>query len=130
MNMRLVVVGVLLGLVCGTREASTAWAQQDQDPKQSAENPPQAVPAEPQATPSSSEGLISVDFKDADIRQILRVISLKSGTNIVAGPDVEGLITIKLTDVPWEQALDIILRTYGFTYERKGKVIQIGRAHV
>lgn len=70
-------------------------------------------------------GLISVDFKDAEIRQVLRIISLKSGIDIVAGPDVEGLVTIKLTDVPWEQALDLILRTYSFTYERKGDVIRV-----
>ncbi len=70
-------------------------------------------------------GTISVDFKDADIRQVLRVLSLKSGVDMVAGPDVEGLITIKLTQAPWEQTLDIILRTYGLTYERKANVIRV-----
>jgi type IV pilus assembly protein PilQ len=80
------------------------------------------APAPPAAEPS---GLISVDFKDADIRQVLRIISLKSGVDIVAGTDVEGLVTIKLTAVPWEQALDIILRTYGFTYERKDKIVRV-----
>ncbi len=74
---------------------------------------------------STGQGQISVDFKDADIRQVLRIISLKSGVDIVAGTDVEGLVTIKLTNVPWEQALDIILRTYGFTYERKGPIIRV-----
>jgi len=70
-------------------------------------------------------GLISVDFKDADIRQVLRIIALKSGIDIVAGNDVEGLVSIKLTNVPWEQALDVILRTYGFTFERKGNIIRV-----
>ena len=70
-------------------------------------------------------GTVSVDFKDADIHQVLRALSLKSGVDIVAGPDVEGMITVKLTDVPWEQALDIILRTYGLTYERKANVIRV-----
>ncbi len=69
--------------------------------------------------------LVSVDFKDADIRQVLRVISLKSGVDIVAGADVEGLVSIKLTNVPWEQAMDILLRTYGFTYERKGNIVRV-----
>ncbi len=73
----------------------------------------------------ASNGLISVDFKDADVRQVLRIISLKSGVDIVAGTDVEGLVTIKLTNVPWEQALEIILRTYGFTYERKGNIVRV-----
>ncbi|MCI0561608.1 MAG: secretin and TonB N-terminal domain-containing protein, partial [Nitrososphaera sp.] len=74
---------------------------------------------------SASAGTISIDFKDADIRQVLRVISMKSGVDIVAGNDVEGLVTIKLTEVPWEQALDIILRTYGFTYEKKGNIVRV-----
>ena len=74
---------------------------------------------------SAQAGVISVDFKDADIRQVLRILSLKSGVDIVVGPDVEGLVTIKLTNVPWEQALDILLRTYGLTYERKGNVIRV-----
>jgi len=78
------------------------------------------------ATASETEsGLISIDFKDADIRQVLRIIALKSGVDIVAGPAVEGVVTIKLTNVPWEQALDIILRTYGLAYERKDKVIRV-----
>lgn len=76
-------------------------------------------------TASKQTGLISVDFKDADIRQVLRIIALKSGIDIVAGNDVEGLVTIKLTNIPWEQALDIILRTYSFTYERKGRIIRV-----
>ena len=80
---------------------------------------------EPPAQATAPGGAISVDFKDADIRQVLRILSLKSGVDIVAGPDVEGLVTIKLTNAPWEQALDIILRTYGLTYERKENVIRV-----
>ena len=79
----------------------------------------------PDAGTAAAEGLVSVDFKDADVRQVLRVIALKSGVDIVAGNDVEGLVTIKLTDVPWQQALDIILRTYGFTYEQKGRIVRV-----
>jgi len=77
------------------------------------------------AAAAAPAGTVSVDFKDADIRQVLRIISLKSGVDIVAGPDVEGLVTIKLTDVPWEQALGIILRTYGFTYERQENIVRV-----
>ena len=85
---------------------------------------PVAPPADAPSAPAG-EGLISIDFKDAEIRQVLRIIALKSGVDIVAGPDVEGLVTIKLTNVPWEQALEIILRTYGFAYERKGDVVRV-----
>ena len=90
------------------------------------ETAPQTTePATAETAPPAAPGLISIDFKDADIRQVLRIISLKSGVDIVAGSDVEGLVTIKLTNVPWQQALEIILRTYGFTYEQQGNIVRV-----
>ncbi|MEA3346667.1 MAG: hypothetical protein U9Q21_01090 [Candidatus Auribacterota bacterium] len=68
-------------------------------------------------------GYVSMDFKNADIRSVLKLLSYKSGTNIVAGPEVQGLITIRLTNVLWEEALEVILRTYGYGYEKKGNII-------
>ncbi|MCK4423808.1 MAG: secretin and TonB N-terminal domain-containing protein, partial [Candidatus Omnitrophica bacterium] len=56
---------------------------------------------------------------------MLRILSLKSGVNIVAGDEVIGKVTIRLTDVPWEKALQIVLRTYGFTYEKDDNVIRV-----
>jgi len=73
----------------------------------------------------TAPGNITMDFKDADINNILRILSYKSGMNIVAGKDVTGLITIRLTDVPWEKALEVVLRTYGYTYEREGNIIRV-----
>src|SRR3989338_685236 len=73
----------------------------------------------------TAPGNITMDFKDADINNVLRILSYKSGMNIVAGKDVTGLITIRLSDVPWEKALDVILRTYGYTYEREGNIIRV-----
>ncbi len=70
-------------------------------------------------------GHITIDFKDAEISSVLRVLSAKSGINIVAGKDVSGPVTIRLVDVPWEKALDVILRTYGFAYEREGNIIRV-----
>ena len=70
-------------------------------------------------------GCITIDFKDAEISSVLRVLSAKSGINIVAGKDVSGPVTIRLVDVPWEKALDVILRTYGFAYEREGNIIRV-----
>lgn len=66
---------------------------------------------------------ISLDFKDADIRNVLRVISLKSGINIVPGPEVTGMVTISLDNVPWAEALDALVKTYGFGYVKKGSII-------
>lgn len=70
---------------------------------------------------------VTLDFKDADITNVLKIISLKSGVNIVATPDVIGNVTIRLFDVPWEMALDVILKTYGYGYERQGNVILVAK---
>jgi len=125
---------MLLGMVPvkaaneGSPPKSEAASTQDEHPTE----PSEAVSAEAESagqegavTPASAAGMVSVDFKDADIRQVLRILSLKSGVDIVAGPNVEGLVSIKLTNVPWEQALGLILRTYGFTYERQGNIVRV-----
>ncbi|PIQ87247.1 MAG: hypothetical protein COV74_01625 [Candidatus Omnitrophica bacterium CG11_big_fil_rev_8_21_14_0_20_45_26] len=74
---------------------------------------------------TTAPGNVSLDFKDADILNVLRVLSLKSNVNIVAGPEVEGTVTIRLSDVPWEKAMDVVLRTYGYVYEREGNIIRV-----
>lgn len=70
-------------------------------------------------------GLVSLDFRDAAIQNVLQVLALKSGVNIVASPEVTGTVSIQLTDVPWEQALAVILQTYGYAYEQKGNIIVV-----
>ncbi|UCB56558.1 MAG: secretin and TonB N-terminal domain-containing protein [Candidatus Omnitrophota bacterium] len=70
-------------------------------------------------------GNITVDFKEADIHSVLKIISYKSGVNIVAGRDVSGAVTIRLVDVPWERALDVILKNNGFVYEREEDIIRV-----
>ncbi len=87
--------------------------------------------ASPEATGTSTvEGdaasnNITLDFKEADINTVLRVMSLKSKVNIVAGPEVQGTITIRLENVPWEKALEVVLRTYGYVFERDGNIIRV-----
>ncbi len=68
---------------------------------------------------------VTLDFKDADIRNVLKIIAQKSGINIVATPDVVGTVTIKLTDVPWDRAMEVILKSNGFGYQRQGNVILV-----
>ena len=68
---------------------------------------------------------VTLDFKEADIRNVLKIISYKSGVNIVTTPEVLGNVTIRLVDVPWEKALDVILKTYGFGYEKQGRIITV-----
>ncbi len=74
---------------------------------------------------ASTPGNVTIDFKDADIQNVLRILSLKSGVNIVAGKDVNGSVTIRLVDVPWEKALDVVLKTYGYAYDQDGNIIRV-----
>ena len=68
---------------------------------------------------------ISLDFKDADIANILRLIAEVSDLNVIAGEEVAGKVTIRLVDVPWDQALDVILLTKGLGFVRVGNVLRI-----
>lgn len=70
-------------------------------------------------------GNISVEFKDADIQDVFRVLALKGNVSIVADPEVKGLVTVQITDVPWEKVLDVICRTYGYAYERETNIIRV-----
>jgi len=68
---------------------------------------------------------ISLDFQDADITAILRLIGDVSGYNVVIHPDVKGKITLKLLNVPWDQALELILKTHGLDAVIEGNVMRI-----
>lgn len=77
------------------------------------------------SAPGAGDDTISLDFKDAEITSVLRVLSMKSNVNIVTGPEVNGLVTVRLDNVPWEKALDVILRTYNYVFERDGNIIRV-----
>jgi type IV pilus assembly protein PilQ len=68
---------------------------------------------------------ISLDFKDADIHNILRLIGEVSNLNIITSDDVKGKITIRLMSVPWDQALDVILSTKNLIKMEEGNIIRI-----
>jgi len=70
---------------------------------------------------------VTLDFKDADIHNVLKIISFKSGINIVTTPDVMGNVTIRLVDVPWDLALDVMLKTYGYGYQKQGNIILVSK---
>ncbi len=74
---------------------------------------------------TASSGNVTLDFKEADINNVLKIISYKSGINIVTTPDVIGNVSVRLADVPWEVALGVILKTYGFGFQRQGNVILV-----
>jgi type IV pilus assembly protein PilQ len=68
---------------------------------------------------------ISLDFQDAGIRNVFRLISEVSGVNIVAGEDVKGSVSVHMRNVPWDQALETILDTNGLGMKRTGTVIAV-----
>jgi type IV pilus assembly protein PilQ len=68
---------------------------------------------------------ISLDFQNADIHNILRLIGEVSGMNVVVSDQVQGKVTLKLKDVPWDQALDIVLASKNLGMERNDNVIRI-----
>ena len=68
---------------------------------------------------------ISFDFKDADIKNILRLIAEVSNLNIIAGDDVTGKITMRLVDVPWDQALDVVLQSRNLGMSQTGNIIRV-----
>lgn len=73
---------------------------------------------------------INLDLKDAEIDNVLRLLADVSKLNIVAADDVKGKITIKLTNVPWDQALDIILRAKQLDKTRNGNIIRVAPIEV
>ncbi|HEY7250205.1 MAG TPA: secretin N-terminal domain-containing protein [Methylomirabilota bacterium] len=82
-------------------------------------------PPPPASAPATGEKLISMDFKDADVVNLLRILAAESGRNIVAGDDVKGRVSISLKNVTWEQALDTILEVRGLAKVERDGVIRI-----
>ncbi len=68
---------------------------------------------------------ISIEVRDTPVRDVITLISDQSGANIIMSDDVQGSITIKLRQVPWDQALSIIMKTRGLGYVRQSGVLRI-----
>lgn len=83
--------------------------------------------AAPPALPSPKEPgkKISLDIRQAEIGDVLRLLGEVGGLNMVISPEVSGTVTVRLVQVPWEQALDAITRHHGLAQERSGSIIMI-----
>ena len=68
---------------------------------------------------------VTFEFKDIDIHNLLRVIAEVSKKNIVVADDVKGTVTIRLRNVPWDQALELILRSKGLGKEELGNIVRV-----
>jgi type IV pilus assembly protein PilQ len=85
-----------------------------------------AAPQAAAAPPSKYTGEpISVNLKDVDLRDFFRLIHEISGLNVVLDPNVKGTLTIVLDEVPWDQALDIVLQNNGLDKQLHGNVLRI-----
>jgi len=71
---------------------------------------------------------LSLNFQDIEVRSVLQLIADFTGLNVVVSDSVRGNITLRLQDVPWDQALDIILKTKGLDKRQRGNVLLIAPA--
>ncbi len=71
---------------------------------------------------------VTINVKDANISEVLKAYSLQTGQSIVVGPDVVSeSVNVRLNNIPWEEALDVILKPYGFGYRVVGDTIVISK---
>ncbi|MBS0393331.1 MAG: type IV pilus secretin PilQ family protein, partial [Proteobacteria bacterium] len=69
---------------------------------------------------------LTLNFQDIDVRAVLQLLADTSGQNIVVSDSVNGAVTLRLQNVPWDQALDIVMRTKGLAMRRRDNVILVG----
>ncbi len=86
---------------------------------------PNPSPRTSEAAPIYTGQRISLDFQQADLIDVLRLISEVSGMNIITSPDVAGRVTTRMVNIPWDQALDMILKTHGLGKDQEGSIIRV-----
>ena len=104
-------------------------APQQQDIKPAvnlaAEQEKQLAQTQANSGPKYTGEPISVNLKDVDLKDFFRLIHEISGLNVVLDPNVKGTLTIVLDDVPWDQALDIVLKNSGLSRQLEGNILRI-----
>ncbi|MEZ5290317.1 MAG: type IV pilus secretin PilQ [Vicinamibacterales bacterium] len=104
--------------------AVTAVPRQEPQAAQAPAMPSQMPDAAPAAARFSGHP-VSLDFQGADLRAVLRTFSEISGLNVVIDPSINGTVDVSLRDVPWDQALDIILKSNKLGYFVDGTIVRI-----
>jgi type IV pilus assembly protein PilQ len=120
--------------------SATAGQAQPPAPPPAQPPPAQPPPAQPPIVPGQSTLTqevpgtaprqytgtpVSFDFEDSDLRVVLRLFSQLSGLNMIIDPQVQGRVNVVLTDVPWDQALEQILRSNKLGYTVDGNIMRI-----
>ncbi|MFH1360310.1 MAG: secretin N-terminal domain-containing protein [Candidatus Omnitrophota bacterium] len=83
------------------------------------------TPAPDVSSQEEQTDLISINFENVDIRDVMRILANKAQINMVMSPDISANVNIQLNNVSWEQALNVILSTYGLTYREEDGLIRI-----
>ena len=102
-----------------------AKAFASKDTEQPAISNNKGVQKTPSLSPKFSGNRVSLDFQDADIINVLRLLAEVSKLNMVIGDSVSGKITIKMLDVPWDQSLDVVLKMKGLGKVYEDNVLRI-----
>ena len=110
---RLAILAPLLGFAAAPPGGVAAAAERR--PPQAAEEGRREFTGDP----------VSIDFQNADLRAVLRTFAEISGLNVVIDPEVDGVVDVMLTDLPWDQALDVVLRANQLGYAVEGSVVRI-----
>jgi type IV pilus assembly protein PilQ len=105
-------------------QAPAAPAPQTTAAPQPAPQAPTAQAIQPQG-PRYTGNPVTLDFQGADLRAVLRTFSEISGLNLVIDPTIQGTVDVALRDVPWDQALDVILRANKLGYVVDGSIVRI-----
>jgi type IV pilus assembly protein PilQ len=111
--------GAARSLVAGAPPQVSLQAPPPQQP------PPAEPPPAQQQPPRFTGEPVSLDFQAADLRAVLRNFAEISGLNIVIDPAITGTVDVSLRDVPWDQALDIILKANKLGYTVDGTIVRI-----
>lgn len=97
-------------------------------PAPSSSSPEPAAPAPPVARAPRFHGrLVDIDVKDADLHNVFRLIAEAGGVSIAVADDVKGTITLRLRQVPWDQALDAVVRLQKLHLEQRGEIYLVTR---
>jgi type IV pilus assembly protein PilQ len=107
-------------------QAPAVPAPAPQAPAAAGPQPPKEQTVSPAAGAARYTGHpVSLDFQGSDLRAVLRVFAEISGLNVVIDPTIQGTVDVALRDVPWDQALDIILRANRLGYAVDGTIVRI-----
>ncbi|MDO9514797.1 MAG: secretin and TonB N-terminal domain-containing protein, partial [Syntrophales bacterium] len=87
--------------------------------------PPRKDDPQPERGSQYTGEEVSLDFQDADIKSVFRLLSEISGFSIIAGPEVTSEVTVHMKNVPWDQALDAVLEINGLGKKQSGRVITV-----